>query len=362
MTNFSTPLTNALGIDVPILLAPMAGGPTTPELVSAVSDAGGFGQFGAAYLSGDAIRDMANQLQSRTNKGFGINLFIPEDPAVTDEESAAATAAIAEYFSQFGAPVPESVTNVMPNFEEQITAIIESGIKLCSFHLGLGPQSSIDALKNAGVVTVASVTSVAEGYEAEATGIEFIIAQGSEAGGHRGTWVGAWEDSMTGTLSLVSQLTSSLSTPVIAAGGIMDGRGMAAALTLGAVGVQMGTAFLTCPEAGVHPAYKQALLDSKDDTTTVTQKFSGRPARGLRNRYITEMEASSAPILPFPFQNSLTGSLRKAAAAANDTDFMSMWCGQAASLSRRLPAAKLIETMVAEYQEAANSAFHSSIG
>ena len=284
MTNFSTPLTNALGIDVPILLAPMAGGPTTPELVSAVSDAGGFGQFGAAYLSGDAIRDMASQLQSRTNKGFGINLFIPEDPAVTDEESAAATAAIAEYFSQFGAPVPESVTNVMPNFEEQITAIIESGIKLCSFHLGLGPQSSIDALKNAGVVTVASVTSVAEGYEAEATGIEFIIAQGSEAGGHRGTWVGAWEDSMTGTLSLVSQLTSSLSTPVIAAGGIMDGRGMAAALTLGAVGVQMGTAFLTCPEAGVHPAYKQALLDSKDDTTTVTQKFPGRPAREQAER------------------------------------------------------------------------------
>jgi len=206
------------------------------------------------------------------------------------------------------------------------------------------------------------VTSVAEGHEAEAAGIDFIIAQGSEAGGHRGTWVGEWEDSMTGTLSLVSQLTHALSTPVIAAGGIMDGRGMAAALALGAVGVQMGTAFLTCPEAGVHASYKQALLDSKDDTTTMTLKFSGRPARGLRNRYITEMEAANAPILPFPLQNSLTGSLRKAAAAANNTDFMSMWCGQSASLSRGLPAAKLIEAIIAEYQEAANSAFHSSIG
>ncbi|NKB21839.1 MAG: nitronate monooxygenase [Alphaproteobacteria bacterium] len=360
--SFSTPLTDALGIDIPILLAPMAGGPTTPELVSAVSDAGGFGQFGAAYLDGTAIRATAGELQSRTNKGFGINLFIPEDPTVTEEETAAATAAIAEYFAQFGAPVPDSVANVMPDFDEQIAAVIESGIKLCSFHMGLWPQSAVDDLKAAGIVTVTSVTSVAEGHVAESSGIDFIIAQGGEAGGHRGTWIGDWEDSMTGTMSLVSQLTSTLSTPVIAGGGIMDGRGLAAALALGACGVQMGTAFLSCPEAGVHPSYKQALLNAEDDTTTVTKTFSGRPARGLRNRYINEMESSNAPILPFPLQNSLTGTLRKAAAEANDTDFMSMWCGQAASLSRGLPAAELIETIVAEYQEAANSAFHSSIG
>ena len=349
MTKFSTPLTEMLGIDIPILLAPMAGGPTTPELVTAVSEGGGFGQFGAAYLNGDSIREMTNKLKACSNKSFGINLFIPEEPPFTAKQAAAAKEALREYFEQFGLPIPESVANVMPDFDQQILSVIESGIRLCSFHLGLAPQISINALKRAGVITVASVTSVAEGRKAEKSGIDFIIAQGGEAGGHRGTWIGEWEDSMTGTMSLVAQLTANVSTPVIAAGGIMDGRGMAAAMALGAVGVQMGTAFLSCPEAGVHREYKNALLSAKDDTTTVTKTFSGRPARGLRNRFISEMEKSDAPILPFPLQNQLTSGLRKAAIEAADTDFMSMWCGQAAALSRGLPAAELIETIISEY-------------
>ena len=349
MTKFSTPLTEMLGIDIPILLAPMAGGPTTPELVTAVSEGGGFGQFGAAYLNGDAIREMTKKLKACSNKSFGINLFIPEEPPFTAKQAAAAKEALREYFEQFGLPIPESVANVMPDFDQQILSVIESGIRLCSFHLGLAPQTSINALKRAGVITVASVTSVEEGRKAEKSGIDFIIAQGGEAGGHRGTWIGKWEDSMTGTMSLVAQLTANVSTPVIAAGGIMDGRGMAAAMALGAVGVQMGTAFLSCPEAGVHREYKNALLSAEDDTTTVTKTFSGRPARGLRNRFISEMEKSDAPILPFPLQNQLTSGLRKAALEAADTDFMSMWCGQAAALSRGLPAAKLIETIISEY-------------
>ena len=349
LTEFSTPLTEKLGIEIPILLAPMAGGPTTPELVTAVSEGGGFGQFGAAYLDGDAIRHMAKTLKASSNKSFGINLFIPEDPPFTGEQAAAAKEAVRKYFEQFGLPVPETVTNMMPDFEQQILSVIESGIRLCSFHLGLAPQTSISALKRAGVITVASVTSVAEGRQAEKLGIDFIIAQGGEAGGHRGTWIGKWEDSMTGTLSLVAQLTANVSTPVIAAGGIMDGRGMAAAMALGAAGVQMGTAFLSCPEAGVNQQYKKALLSAKDDTTTVTETFSGRPARGLRNRFISEMEMSDAKILPFPLQNQLTSGLRKAAAEAKNTDFMSMWCGQAAALSRGLPAAELIEMIVTEY-------------
>ena len=352
MPRISTPLTEILGINFPILLAPMAGGPTTPELVTAVSEAGGFGQFGAAYLNGDAIREMTNGLQALSNKSFGINLFTPENPPYTAKEITAAKEAIYEYFEQFGIPAPDTVTNVMPDFDQQILSVIESGIRLCSFHLGLAPQASIEALKRAGIVTVASVTSVAEGHKAEASGIDFIIAQGGEAGGHRGTWIGEWEDSMIGTMSLVAQLTADVSTPVIAAGGIMDGRGMAAAMALGAVGVQMGTAFLSCPEAGIHPEYKKALMSAEDDTTTVTKAFSGRPARGLRNRFITEMEKSDAPLLPFPLQNNLTSALRKAAAEAEDTDFMSMWCGQSAALSRGLPAAELIKTIIYEYTTA----------
>ena len=349
MPRFLTPLTEMLGIETPILLAPMAGGPTTPELVTAVSEGGGFGQFGAAYLNGDKIRAMAKSLKASSNKGFGINLFIPENPQFTARKTAAAKEALREYFKQFDLPVPKTVANVMPDFDEQILSVIESGIRLCSFHLGIPPQASINSLKQAGIITAASATSVEEGRIAENLGIDFIIAQGGEAGGHRGTWIGKWEDSMTGTMSLVSQLTANVSTPVIAAGGIMDGRGMAAAMALGAVGVQMGTAFLTCPEAGVHREYKNALLSAKDDKTTVTKAFSGRPARGLRNRFISEMENSDAEILPFPIQNQLTSGLRKAAAEAADTGFMSMWCGQAAGLSRGLPAAELLETIVSEY-------------
>ena len=142
------------------------------------------------------------------NKSFGINLFIPEDPPFTGEQAAAAKEAVRKYFEQFGLPVPETVTNMMPDFEQQILSVIEGGIRLCSFHLGLAPQTSISALKRAGVITVASVTSVAEGRQAEKSGIDFIIAQGGEAGGHRGTWIGKWEDSMTGTMSLVAQLDS----------------------------------------------------------------------------------------------------------------------------------------------------------
>ena len=330
----------------------MAGGPTTPELVSAVSNAGGFGQFGAAYLKAKEIKDMANKLQNNTNKGFGINLFIPQNPNYTEQDLTTATSVISKYYDLFDIKPPGNIADTTPNFDEQIKAVIESGAKLCSFHLGLPMKSDIEALKAVGIMTTASVTSVKEGKQAEGLGMDFIIAQGSEAGGHRGTWIGDWRNSMTGTMSLLAQLKQTTSTPIIAAGGIMNGSSMAAAMTLGAVGVQMGTAFLTCPEAGVNSHYQQALLNADDDNTIVTQTFSGRPARGLRNNYIDEMEKSGAYTLPFPLQNILTSSLRKAASNQNNTDYMSMWCGQAASLSRGIPAVELIETILKEYEEA----------
>lgn len=352
----NTPLSEALGTDIPLLLAPMAGGPTTAELVSAVSNAGAFGQFGAAYLNGEKIRSSAKEIRTQTNKGFGVNVFIPEETPYTPDDLRAATSAISPHCKHLGIEEPQDVTQPMPGFEDQMAAVLESGVKLCSFHFGVPTQETIDSLKLVNILTAVSATSVDEAIKAETAGVDFIIAQGSEAGGHRGTWIGDWKNSMTGTLSLVGQLTEHTKTPIVAAGGIMDGRGMAAALALGAAGVQMGTAFLTCPEAGTHPGYKQALLESKSDTTTVTKTFSGRPARGLRNRYITEMEDTGAAILPFPFQNTLTNSLRKAAADANDTDFMSLWAGQAASLSRGLPAAQLIASVVAEYTKALEDA------
>ena len=351
MTNFSNSLTKCLGIEFPILLAPMAGGPTTPQLITAVSNAGGLGQFGAAYLNEDAIVTMANQLRASTNKSFGINLFLPQNPKYTDQEFSKATEALTDYFSKFGLKLPKNIIDTTPSFNQQLKAVIESEIKFCSFHLGLPTKNNIQELKEAGISTAASATSVEEGKQAEERGVDFIIAQGSEAGGHRGTWMGDWRHSMTGTLSLLAQLKAHLSTPIIAAGGIMNGAGIAATMALGAVGVQMGTAFLTCPEAGVNDNYKKALLNTSHDNTIVTRTFSGRPARGLRNYYIEQMENSGSYALPFPLQNILTGPLRKAAAKENNTDYMSMWCGQGASLSRGIPAAKLIETLVDEYNQ-----------
>jgi nitronate monooxygenase len=210
----------------------------------------------------------------------------------------------------------------------------------------------MQAIKARGMFVMGTATTVAEAVSLETAGVDAIVAQGSEAGGHRGTFAGPFEAGLVGTMALVPQVVDAVSLPVIASGGIMDGRGIAAALALGAQAVQMGTAFLTCHEAGIPDAYKEAILKAHEDETRLTRAFSGRPARGIVNRFMTEIDRTAESILPFPLQNALTRPLRSAAAKQGRAEFLSLWAGQAVRLARRQPAAELVARLVKETEQA----------
>jgi nitronate monooxygenase len=334
-------VTELLRVEHPIIQAGMAGGATTPELVAAVSEAGGLGTLGAAYMSPDAIRDAVAEVRSLTGRPFAVNLFVPEpfDPSLYDPREV--NAPLARYREELGIEVPEEVGDFVQPFEDQLAVVIEEKVPVFSFTFGVPEEAQISALKKAGIVLIGTATTVREGLVLEERGVDAMVGQGSEAGGHRGTFIGDFESAMVGTMALVPQLADSLSVPVIAAGGIMDGRGLAAALVLGAEGVQMGTAFLPCPESGIHPKYKEAVLAAKSEETSLTRAFSGKPARGIRNRFIEEMEEQEVPA--YPVQNAYTKDIRAAAAKENRIEFLSLWAGQAAGLGRAVPAAEIVE-------------------
>ena len=230
--------------------------------------------------------------------------------------------------------------------------LLSEGARVVSFHYGLPAAEQLRALQEAEVRVLSSATTVAEARWLEAQGVAAVIAQGYEAGGHRGSFASDPEAARVGTFALVPQIADAVACPVIAAGGIMDGRGIAAALLLGAAGVQLGTAFLGCPEANVAPPYRSALRAASDDGTRVSRAFTGKPARVLANRFVREMAAAEADALEFPLQRGLSGPLAQAAAAQGSADFMPLYAGQGAGLWRELPAAELLETLVAETERA----------
>jgi nitronate monooxygenase len=351
MAKLHTPLCDRLGIRLPIIQAPMASA-STPELVAAVSKAGALGSLGAAYSQPEAMQRDAEAVRAHTNLPFNVNLFVSQQPGAVDAAAQrGALDAIAGYYQGLGLPVPDPVrAPYAPDLEAQLRAIEEIRPAVFSCHLGDIPQERVRRLQALGVKVSASANCVAEAQRLEALGMDFIVAQGAEAGGHRGSYLRNPYDSMTGTLALVRMIVRNVKTPVVAAGGIMDGAGIAAALALGAQAVQLGTAFLPCPESGTSQVHKDSLLAAREDTTLITEKFSGKPARGLANRFMREMAA--APQLPFPAQNALTGRLRAASAKAGNPDFVAMWAGQAAALSRALPAADLVAALEAETLEA----------
>jgi nitronate monooxygenase len=338
---FSTRVTKVLGIEHPVIQAGMAGGATTPELVAAVSEAGGLGTFGAAYMSPDAIRDAVAEVRRLTGRPFAINLFVPEpfDPFLYDPREV--NAPLARYREELGIEAPEDIDYFVQPFEDQLAVVLEEGVPVFSFTFGVPEDTQIVALKEAGTILVGTATTVREGLVLEERGVDTVVGQGSEAGGHRGTFIGDFDSALVGTMALVPQLADSLSVPVIAAGGIMDGRGLAAALVLGAEGVQMGTAFLPCPESGIHPKYKEAVLAAESEETSLTRAFSGKPARGIRNRFMEEMDEQDVPA--YPVQNAYTRDIRAAAAKEDRIEFLSLWAGQAAGLGRAVPAAEVVE-------------------
>jgi nitronate monooxygenase len=341
------PFLDRLALRHPIFQAPMAGGGDTPELVAAVAEVGALGFIGAAYLGAEEIAEVAASVRARTRRPFGINLFAPlRAPAPVDDR--VALDRVAPYYRELGLPPPAEVPRPEDRFADQVRAALESGAAVLSFTFGIPSRDDVAAIHARGMAFLATATTVEEARAVEAAGADAVIAQGSEAGGHRGTFASDFDSGMVGTMALVPQVADAVRVPVVASGGIMDGRGIAAALALGASAVQLGTAFLTCDESGIPEAYRAAILGAGEHQTRVTRAFSGRPARGIVNRFMTEVEARPDAILPFPLQHALTRPLRSAAAKLGRSEFLNLWAGQGLRMARRQPAAELIERLSRE--------------
>ena len=349
-----TELTLALGLEYPVIQAPMAApmsAPiTTPELVAAVSNAGGLGSLGAAYMSPAAIREAVRRVRALTNRPFAVNLFVPVPFETDPRQIESSERLLKPYRRELGIEPakPGLQTRYLEDFDEQLAVVIEERVPVFSSTFGSLPSIQVERLKENGARVVGTATTIAEGERLQAEGVDAVVAQGAEAGGHRGTFLGDFGTSMVGTMALVPQMVDALAVPVIASGGIADGRGIAAALCLGAQAAQMGTAFLACEESGAHPSYKAAVLKATEDGTAITRAFSGRPARGLRNRLLLELAEHEEQIAPYPVQNALTQGIRAAARKQDRPEFMSLWAGQAARLARPTKAAELVKSVVDE--------------
>ena len=332
----------------------MAGGGSTIELVAAVSRVGGLGLLGCAYSSPDAIRETAAAVRARSDRPFGLNLFAPPGPSETPgaPEAPGDPGRMAELLRgihlELGIAPPAAAAANPLVFADQLDAVLETEATVFSFTFGLLPPGAVEALKGRGMFVSGTATTVDEAVSLEAAGVDAVVAQGSEAGAHRATFGGSFDAAMIGTMALVPQVVDAVSVPVIASGGIMDGRGIAAALALGAEAAQLGTAFLTCDESGIPTAHKQAIVDRHEDQTRITRAFSGRPARGIVNRLMDDIDDEAAAILPFPLQNAMTRPARTAAAEQQRSEFLSLWAGQGVRLSRRLPAEELVRRLAEE--------------
>lgn len=337
-----------LDIKWPLIQAPMGGGPTTPALVAAVSNAGGLGSLGVAYLSPQSIEQTIKETQKLTQRPFSVNLFAPAStPTLNQEEVDAACNATQAYREELGLIKPSLQAPFTENFEEQFTSILRCRPAALSYTFGLIKKELLQECRQQKIFTMGTATTLEEGLRLQEYGVDAVIAQGAEAGGHRGTFTPEQHDSLIGTFALTRLLAQTLHIPVIASGGIMDGRGIAAALILGAQAAQLGTAFLLCTEAGTSSPYREALNNIQGKETQLTRTFSGRWARGIPNRFMMEMEQHS--ILPFPAQNAFTRDIRKKATELGKAEFLSLWAGQGVNLIRSMGASQLVDTL---YQEA----------
>ncbi|MGA7396493.1 MAG: nitronate monooxygenase [Solirubrobacterales bacterium] len=342
-------LEELFGIKHPLIQAPMAGA-TTPKLAAEVSEAGGLGSLGSATSPPDVLLDQAAELRALTDHPFNLNFFCHEPPELSQLEATKALDEVRPLYDELGLGLPPEPTIPSISFDEdRLSALIEIAPAVASFHFGLPSDFALKAISEMGSKIIASATSVSEAVHLNDRGVDAIIAQGAEAGGHRGSFLIAGDDGPVGTFALVPQVVDAVDVPVIAAGGIADGRGLAAAMMLGAAGVQIGTAFLACPEAGTHPLHRKALRSARADKTTITRSFSGRPARALRNRF-TDLDRLDT--VAFPAQTSISGPLARAAAEQGSSDFLAMWAGQAAPLAREIPAAELVSVIIAEAEDA----------
>lgn len=338
-------------LPIPILQAPMVGA-STPAMALAVSRAGGLGAFGLGATPPDEIEPLAAEFRRQTDAPFGMNLFIvpPAHPsaAALDE----ALDRLRPWYDQLGAPVPEHPNAFAPDFGAQFAALVRAAPPVASFTFGILTEDQVRALQAAGSFVVGTATTVAEARAWQAVGADGVCVQGFEAGGHRGHFLDEPPGALVGTLALVATARDAVSIPVLAAGGIMDGAGVAAALALGADAVQMGTAFLASDQTGISAAWRAALDRAPDDPTRLTRAFTGRHARGVENRFMREMRRVEDEVPAYPVQNRLTQPLRAAAAKAGEADMLSLWAGQGVKLIRTGDAGDLVRAWWDEARQA----------
>lgn len=345
--------TSLHGVTVPIVLAPMAGGPSTPQLAAAVSEAGGLGSIGAAYLPPSRIAEEIAHIRRQTHRPFAVNLFSPQGMEPLRGDVPAAEKFVTDYHRRLGLPDAQLPQRAHEDFNQQLEVLLRERVPVMSYTFGMLPENAIAELKKQNTYVIGTATTVEEARMIEKNGAHAVVAQGSEAGAHRGTFAVPFEAALIGTMALVPQVVDAVKIPVIASGGIMDGRGIVAALALGASAVQMGTAFLCADEAGTSPAYRAALHQAREDQTTLTRVFSGRMARGVINDFIEKWNDSGLTPLSYPWQNALTREMRRAA-GTTDPGLLSLWAGQGVPMIREGPAAQLIAELKKEIKETIN--------
>jgi nitronate monooxygenase len=343
-----------LQIRYPIIQGPFGGGLSSTQLVATVSNAGGLGSFGAHHLPPAQIHELAREIRSLTPKPFALNLWVSDHDAggdyLTEERFAQQLARLRPYFQELGLPEPTYPERFGQRFEEQVAALLAVKPPVFSFIFGIPDPAILQECRQQGIVTIGTATTLAEALALEEAGVDLMVVSGFEAGGHRASFLRPAEDSLMGTFALVPQVADQVKTPIIAAGGIADGRGIVAAMALGAQGVQIGTAFLACEESGTHARHRQMLFTDAARDTTLTRVFSGRLARSIRNRFSEEMKPFAQTVAPYPSQSWLTGQLRQAAIAQGRTDLIALWAGQATPLLRHHHAAELMQALVSEVE------------
>src|ERR1700691_6360038 len=344
-----TRVSSKLGIEYPIIQGPF-GGFSSQRLTAAVSNFGGLGSFGAHGLAPSAIQEVVAEIRSLTTKPFAMNLWVSmedEGAATSDAEAfEGAVSHLAPHLEAVGASKPQFSPYKPLRFEDQVRVLLDAKVPAFSFIFGIPPKEILEQCHRQGILTIGTATTRDEAIALEEAGVDVVVASGFEAGGHRGSFLRSAEDSLTGTISLAPQIVDAVGLPVVAAGGIADARGIAAAFALGAQGVQMGTVFLACEESGATALHREAILSGKASRTSLTRGFTGRLARGIHNQLLEQMNRPGVAVLPYPLQRALMRNLAVPAQQAGKTELLALWAGQSANLARCPSVNDLLRSLV----------------